>query len=96
MKRTFRDEERDCVFDLWKQGAGFGDIGRVIDAKPGSIFTILCEHGGIKPEKRIRVVCHLTIHSNISRHSKIGNTATDILAISVRQRSRSGHAPQYQ
>jgi hypothetical protein len=43
MKRTFTDEERDCVFDLWKQGAGFSDIGRVIDAKPGSIFTILRE-----------------------------------------------------
>lgn len=33
MKRTFTDEERNCVFDLWKQGAGFSDIGRVIDAK---------------------------------------------------------------
>ena len=61
MKRTFTDEERDCVFDLWKQGAGFCDIGRVIDAKPGSIFTNLCEHGGIKPEKRKRAATHLTI-----------------------------------
>ena len=61
MKRTFTDEERDCVFDLWKQGAGFSDIGRVIDAKPGSIFTILREHGGIKPEKRKRAATHLTI-----------------------------------
>ncbi len=61
MKRTFTDEERDCVFDLWKQGAGFSDIGRVIDAKPGSIFTILREHGGIQPEKRKRAASHLTI-----------------------------------
>jgi IS30 family transposase len=61
MKRTFTDEERDCVFDLWKQGAGVSDIGRVIDAKPGSIFTILREHGGIQPEKRKRAASHLTI-----------------------------------
>lgn len=61
MKRTFTEEERNCVFDLWKQGAGFSDIGRVIDAKPGSIFTILREHGGIKPEKRKRATTHLTI-----------------------------------
>ena len=61
MKRTFTEEERNCVFDLWKQGAGFSDIGRVIDAKPGSIFTILREHGGIKPEKRKRASAHLTI-----------------------------------
>lgn len=61
MKRTFTQDERDIVFDLWKQGAGFSDIGRVIDAKPGSIFTILREHGGIKPEKRKRSIQHLTI-----------------------------------
>lgn len=62
MKRTFTQDERDIVFDLWKQGAGFSDIGRVIDAKPGSIFTILREHGGIKPEKRKRSIRHLTIN----------------------------------
>lgn len=61
MKRTFTEEERNCVFDLWKQGAGFSDIGRVIEAKPGSIFTILREHGGIKPEKRKRASTHLTL-----------------------------------
>ena len=61
LKRTFAAAERDIVFDLWKQGAGFSDIARVIDAKPGSIFTILREYGGIKPEKRKRRSNHLTI-----------------------------------
>jgi len=61
MKRTYTQEERDLVFDLWKQGAGFSDISRVLDAKPGSIFTILRDHGGIKPEKRKRAAHHLTI-----------------------------------
>lgn len=61
MKRTFTQHERDIVFDLCKQGTGFSDIGRVIDAKPGSIFTILREYGGIKPEKRKRSIQHLTI-----------------------------------
>lgn len=61
MKRTYTQEERDLVFDLWKQGAGFSDIGRILDAKPGSIFTILREHGGIKPRKRKRSTFHLTI-----------------------------------
>lgn len=61
MKRTYTQQERDLVFDLWKQGAGFSDISRVLDAKPGSIFTILRDHGGIKPEKRKRSAHHLTI-----------------------------------
>ena len=61
MKRTYTQEEKDLVFDLWKQGAGFSDISRVIDAKPGSIFTILRDHGGIKPDKRKRHINHLTL-----------------------------------
>lgn len=61
MKRTFTADEKDLVFDLWKSGAGFSDIGRVLEAKPGSIFTILREHGGIRPRKRIRNQCHLTL-----------------------------------
>jgi hypothetical protein len=46
IKRTFTKGEKDLVYDLWKQGAGFSDIGRVIEAKPGSVFTILRETGG--------------------------------------------------
>ena len=61
MKRTYSQEERDLVFDLWKRGTGFSGIARVLDAKPGSIFTILREHGGIKPERRKRVPQHLTL-----------------------------------
>lgn len=61
MQRTYTQEEKDLVFDLWKQGAGFSDISQVIDAKPGSIFTILRDHGGIKPEKRKRSARHLTL-----------------------------------
>ena len=60
VKRTFTQEERDIVFDLWKQGAGFSDIAKVIDSKPGSIFTILREHRGIKPDKRKRRSTHLS------------------------------------
>ena len=30
-KRTFTQDERILVFDLWKQGAGFSDIGRIIE-----------------------------------------------------------------
>ena len=59
-KGSFTPEERGIVFDLWKQGTGFSDIARVIDAQPGSIFTVLREHGGIKPGKRKRSPNHLT------------------------------------
>ena len=60
-KRTFTFSERELVFDLWKQGSGFSDISRIIDAKPGSVFSILRDTGGIKPKRRVRNSAHLTI-----------------------------------
>jgi len=60
IKRTLTKDEKDLVYDLWKQGAGFSDIGRVIEAQPGSVFTILRETGGIKPRQRTRNTTHLT------------------------------------
>ena len=59
MKRTYSRQEKDLVFDLWKRGAGFSDIARVLDAQPGSIFTVLRKHGGIKPAHRKRSSTHL-------------------------------------
>jgi hypothetical protein len=61
LKRTFTRDERNLVFDLLKDGAGFSDIGRVIEAKPGSILTILRETGGFKPKPRHRNIIHLTV-----------------------------------
>jgi hypothetical protein len=61
LKRTFTTAERDLVFDLWKDGAGFSDIGRVIEAKPGSVFTILRETGGIKPKPSHRNITHISL-----------------------------------
>jgi hypothetical protein len=61
LKRTFTQDVRNLLFDLWKHGAGFSDIGRVIEAKPDSIFTILRETGGIKPKPSHRNITHLTV-----------------------------------
>jgi IS30 family transposase len=60
VKRTFTQGEKDLVFDLWKQGAGFSDIGKVLEAVPGTVFTALRESGGIKPTPRKRNIQHLT------------------------------------
>jgi IS30 family transposase len=60
-KRTFTQGEKELVFTLWKQGTGFSDIGRVLDAAPGTVFTALRETGGIKPRLRTRNTTHLTL-----------------------------------
>ena len=60
LKRTYSRQEKDLVFDLWKRGAGFNDIARVLDEQPESIFTVLRKHGGIKPAHRKRSSTHLT------------------------------------
>lgn len=60
-KRTFTQGEKDLVFKLWKQGMGFSDIGRVLNAAPGTIFTALRDSGGIKPATPKRNSQHLTL-----------------------------------
>lgn len=60
-KRTFTKDEKELIFNLWKQGSGFSDIGRILDAAPGTVFTVLRGSGGIKPEPRTRNPKHLTV-----------------------------------
>ncbi|VFS45390.1 Transposase and inactivated derivatives, IS30 family [Budvicia aquatica] len=61
MKRTFTTKEKAFVFDLWKSGTGFSEIAKILDSKPGTIFTMLRDTGGIKPNERKRAVAHLTL-----------------------------------
>ncbi|MGT4070905.1 UNVERIFIED_CONTAM: IS30 family transposase [Aeromonas hydrophila] len=61
MKRTFTAKEKAFVFDLWKRGTGFSEIARALDSKPGTIFTMLRDTGGIKPRECRRAVAHLTL-----------------------------------
>lgn len=61
MKRTFTSLEKEFVFDSWKNGIGFSQIARILDSKPGTIFTILRDTGGIKPPRRKPSVLHLTL-----------------------------------
>ncbi len=61
MKRTFTAKEKAFVFELWKRGTGFSEIAKILDSKPGTIFTMLRDTGGIKPNERRRAVAHLTL-----------------------------------
>ncbi|RXJ65813.1 IS30 family transposase [Veronia nyctiphanis] len=60
-KRTFSQDEKNFIFDLWKQGVGFSDIGKLLAAAPGTVFTVLRDRGGIKPAPQARNTQHLTL-----------------------------------
>ncbi|EOR3889549.1 hypothetical protein D4A22_RS21970, partial [Escherichia coli] len=40
--------------ELWKNGTGFSEIANILGSKPGTIFTMLRDTGGIKPHERKR------------------------------------------
>jgi IS30 family transposase len=61
MRRTFTAKEKTSVFELWKNGKGFSEIANILGSKPGTIFTMLRDTGGIKPNERKRAVAHLTL-----------------------------------
>ncbi len=58
MRRTFTAEEKASVFELWKNGTGFSEIANILGSKPGTIFTMLRDTGGIKPHDRNRAVAN--------------------------------------
>jgi hypothetical protein len=67
-KRTSTAGEKTLTFDLWKQGTSYSDIGRIIEAQPYKVFTVLRDAGGIKPRTRTKNAAHLTS----SEKEKIG------------------------
>ncbi|WP_133406922.1 IS30 family transposase [Parashewanella tropica] len=87
MKRTFTKQEREFVFDSWKSGLGFSDIAQIINSKPGSVFTILRDSGGIKPESRQRRSLHLTIEER--EEIRAGLSAKKSIRAIARQLNRS-------
>jgi IS30 family transposase len=60
-KRVFTQEEKSHIFNLWKQGLGFSDIGRALEVAPGTIFSALRESGGITSISHKRNTAHLTL-----------------------------------
>ncbi|RAP71080.1 helix-turn-helix domain protein [Candidatus Erwinia dacicola] len=61
MRRTFTAKEKSSVFELWKNGTSFSEIANILGSKLGTIFTMLRDTGGIKPNERKRAVAHLTL-----------------------------------
>ena len=80
MKRKFSSEEKEICWKLWREGLGFSDIGRVINAKPGSVFTILRASGDYPPLKAIRSQRHLSLNERetISIGLALGKSARQI------------------
>jgi len=76
MKRVFTALEKEFIFDSWKMGVGFSEIAKIMDSKPGTIFTALRDTGGIKPRPRTRSSRHLTMAEReeirVSLSAKLG------------------------
>lgn len=87
VKRTFTRDEKDLVFDLWKQGTGFSDIGRILSAAPGTVFNALREIGSLKPRPRKRNKQHLTLEER--EEIRVALSAKMSLRAIVRMLNRS-------
>ena len=61
MRRVFTAQEKELIFDLWKSGTGFSEIAKSLESKPGTIFTVLRDTGGIKPKQKKQSPRHLTL-----------------------------------
>lgn len=54
-------ENKQLIWQLWREGKSLSDIGRAIDKHAGSIFGVLKLKGGITPATTIRRPASLTL-----------------------------------
>ena len=54
-------QRKNRFFELWKNRKGISEIAKIPESKPGTIFTISRDIGGLKPNERKPVVIHQTL-----------------------------------
>lgn len=74
------DGQKSEVWDRWRKGEGYSDIGRVIGKHPASVFGVLRLQGGYTPAARTRADSHLTLaeREEISRGLSAGWSMREI------------------
>ena len=74
------NEQKAEVWQRWRGGESFSDIGRALYKSPGSIFGVLKLNGGILPAKRQRSKLALTLleREEISRGLASGHSMRQI------------------
>ena len=58
-RRDFSEEHVEQIWARWKTGETISEIGRAISRKPGSVFGVLADSGGIAPRNRRRSPRHM-------------------------------------
>lgn len=74
------DSQKAELWDRWRNGEGYSDIGRALGKFPASVFGVLRLHGGYTPPQRVRAANHLTLaeREEISRGLCAGNSMRQI------------------
>jgi IS30 family transposase len=81
-RREYSAAERGELWQRWKRGESFGDIARVLDRVPATIYCTIRRQGGIAPPERRRSRLALTLpeREEISRGIAAGRSARRIAA----------------
>lgn len=68
------DPQKAELWDRWRNGEGYSEIGRALGKHPASVFGVLRLHGGFTPSQRVRDASHLTLaeREEISRGLSAG------------------------
>jgi IS30 family transposase len=79
-RREYSAAERRELWERWKRGESFADIGRALDRVPATIYCTIRQRGGIAPVERRRSLAALTLseREEISRGIAAGRSARRI------------------
>jgi IS30 family transposase len=76
-RREYSAAERRELWDRWKRGESFSEIGRALDRARATIHATICQQGGVVPAERRRSRLALTVceREEISRGLAAGESA---------------------
>jgi IS30 family transposase len=79
-RREYSAAERRELWERWRRGESFADIGRALDRVPATIYCTIRQRGGIAPVERRRSLAALTLseREEISRGIAAGRSARRI------------------
>jgi IS30 family transposase len=102
--QRFSPEELRQIWTLWKEGQTYDFIGRAMDARMGTVYSVVREHGGLVPRERTRAPCTLSLseREEISRSLASGDSMRCVArrlgrapSTISREIGRHGGVPQY-
>ena len=78
--QRFSAEELRRLWEMWKEGRTYDEIGQTFSVGHNSVYTVVSKHGGLRPRDRTRSVRVLSLaeREEVSRSLASGESMRSV------------------